>query len=78
MACAAAVALGCAAACALAFAVLAPGGAARAADETRAVRMRLGTREEARGRPDVPITIIEFTDYQCRATGGELDGVRRE
>jgi protein-disulfide isomerase len=57
---AAAVTLG-----ALALAVLTLGGTARAADETRAVHMRLGTHEEARGRADAPITIIEFTDYQC-------------
>jgi hypothetical protein len=57
---AAAVTLG-----ALALAVLNLGGTARAADETGAVHMRLGTHEEARGRADAPITIIEFTDYQC-------------
>jgi len=51
--------------CALAFAMLAIAGAARAADETRTVHMRLGTYEQARGRADAPITIIEFTDYQC-------------
>jgi len=51
--------------CALAVAMIALVGTARAADETRAVHMRLGTHEEARGRADAPITVIEFTDYQC-------------
>jgi protein-disulfide isomerase len=51
--------------CALAFAMIASGGTARAADETRTVHMRLGTHEEARGRTDAPIAIVEFTDYQC-------------
>lgn len=51
--------------CALSFAMLAPVEAVRAAEGTRAVHIRLGTHEEARGRADAPITIIEFTDYQC-------------
>ena len=53
-----------AAACALACAVLAaPLTAAAAAAAT--VQMHLGSAEEALGRADAAVTVVEFTDYQC-------------
>jgi protein-disulfide isomerase len=52
-------------ACALALAAIASGTAARAADADEVVRMPLDALEQSRGRADAPITVVEFTDYQC-------------
>jgi protein-disulfide isomerase len=46
------------------FAALAASRALGAADESR-VRMPLDALEQARGSAAAPITVVEFTDYQC-------------
>jgi len=51
------------AALALALSLHTPAGAAAAADEP--ARLKLDAREFALGRSDAPLTLVEFTDYQC-------------
>ena len=52
-------------ACSLVLAALAASAPPASSDDVQVVHMRLDVLEQTRGHANAPVTIVEFTDYQC-------------